>query len=168
MGNVSAVDPKKKREVFDRLGTTRERDKILLRRSVGKSIEDADSAALAAFYANVRCRAEDEEKAFFIACLYCEQRRNGRVTLPTAWGDYTKKNNRDGDKLLHLLDMPWNDNVARSIIKTVKFLNREGYLIDLEWLYNDIRKWDSNKTRRNWASSYSRAHSNIKEDKTNA
>lgn len=160
--------PKEYSPVFSGLDPTgkSEKDRIRLKRCVGKSIGDADPGALTAFYGNVRCSKEDEDKAFFIATHYCEQGGNGSMSLPEAWGRYTKQNGGNGNSLLRLLDLQWSNAVAAGLTRAIRLLSGKGYAIDFEWLFYDIKHWGEFKTRRKWAIAYSVA-SNKTEEKAN-
>ena len=142
---------KKERQLFfARLEPTNlnKKDRILLRRCVGRSIEEVGTSAWGAFYKNVpfNFSEEDEKKAFFV-----EQGKNGTSSLPEAWARYSARKECGDERVLHLLDRSWNKATALSVIKTARLLMREGYSIDMERLFTDIKFWGSAITKRNWA-----------------
>lgn len=127
------------------------RDTIKLKRAVGRSIRNVDSATLTAFYSNVNCPYELEEKAFYIACLLCEQGGNGSTELPAAWASYAKKKSLPHAKFTRLIDTPWSDTVAYSLVRIIRRLTREGYSINLEKLMYDVVHWNSESVKQQWA-----------------
>lgn len=138
-------------------------DVILLKRAVGRKFSDVSPETMAAFYSHVFCPEWAEEKMFYLACLYCEQGKNGSVELPVAWGRYNAKHDMASariSRLARLVDRPWDDNVALSLVKIVRLLIRDGYSIDFEKLATDVKFWNSDRMKRDWARKMSR----IKED----
>ena len=138
---------------FDRLIPTErnKKDRILLKRAVGKSICNVDAATLSVFYANVYCPYYLEEKLFYVACLYCEQGKNGTMEVPAAWAYYSKKHDISDGMIARLVDSPWTDSVAMSLIRLVRRMMADGYSIDMEKLANDIKFWNTERTRLEWA-----------------
>ena len=149
-----------KHNLFDGLVPTErnKRDRMLLKRAVCRNIHNVDTQTLSAFYGHVflPCSDELEEKMFYVACLYCEQGKNGATEVPTAWASYSKKHDIPNGMITRLVDSPWNDNVATSLIRIVRRLIAEGYSIDMEKLATDIKFWNNDKMRYEWARKMSR------------
>lgn len=148
--------------LFDKLipADGNKKDRILLKRAIGKSLHDVNTATAAAFYANVACEKKFEERLFYIACLYCEQGRNGTLEVPSAWARYRKKHDIPNGMIARLVDSPWNDIVAISLVRIVRRLMADGYSIDMEAFARDIKKWNTKEVRLEWA----KKMSTIKED----
>lgn len=145
-----------KKPILSNLDGARRQDKILLKRAVGRKIYNVDAPTLSAFYANVFCPKWMEEKAFYVACLCCEQGKNGTTELPVAWASFSKKKDIKNNVIARLVDQPWSDNVALSLTRIVRRMIAEGYSIDFEKLLNDIIYWNSDITRLAWARKISR------------
>ena len=163
---------KERKTVFGQLKPTEDnlkksgfrRDCALLKRAVGRPIQSVDANTLAAFYSRVPLRYKEgdkdrclnEEKAFYIACLYCLQGGNGKAELPAAWASYAVKHKVDHTTITRLVDQPWNDNVAQSLVRIVRRMMSDGYSIDLEALMYDVTFWNTWLTRKHWAENISK------------
>lgn len=140
-----------KKLLFKRLDNVNDHDRILLKKSVGRSLKKADAQTMAAFYGNVYCSASKEEAAFYLACLYCLQGENGELELPSAWAKFAKKHEYNNNAITRLIDRPWDDVVAQSLVHLIRRMLNEGYKIDFEALMFSINIWNTPKMKRHWA-----------------
>ena len=151
---------KEHRNLFSNLNPTEKntRDRILLKRAVGRNISDVNAQTLSAFYKHIFLphSNELEEKMFYLACLYCEQGKNGTIEVPTAWASYSQKHGIPNGAITRLIDSPWNNNTAMSLIRIIRRLIAEGYSIDMEKLATDVKFWNNDRMRLEWAKKISR------------
>ena len=151
--------------MFEKLNSAKKAEKVKLRRAVGRNIADVDTDTMAAFYGSVYCNHTLEERAFYLACLYCEQDGNGTAELPVAWASYAAKHDIPHSTITRLIDSPWNDGIALSLVRIIRRMISEGYSIDFEKRMYDVKDWNTEKTRKQWAKKISKSEENENEKK---
>lgn len=146
---------------LNKLGTP---EKCALKRAVGKTIQEANPHALAAFY---KCMPFDvprwqEERWFTIACLRCLWNETANSVAPLekvvsrmiSSGDLYEST---GHKIEQILDTTWDSDgyLLTKITRLVKTIRaKESAMpIDFSTLLQDLIYWNaqSQSTQRRWA-----------------
>lgn len=141
--------------------------RILMRRSAGKTVSDADSNTLLGFYRNYYGKESEENKYFFSACVHCLwdiKDHNRMFSLPEAVKEMDKGSASSFEKrLLRLLEMHWDNDgfILNKMFHLVRFCKSKGIRIDCAKLLADILCWDKDNgayIRKKWAREYNLAN----------
>lgn len=166
-------------QYFDRIDTLSDENRIALRRSCGKMINELDAYTLSMFYRYIPDFVVNNSlnKWLLATCIHCLWNNNeksqgevDRLSVEEALKFYRAENNSNisesFEKRIHnLLDTPWDEYgfMADKYLKIVKMLRQKGYAIDGRCILEDLLFWDSDSriVQRRWAKTL---NSNYKEE----
>lgn len=155
-------------EKIDKLSTG---ERVALKRSGGKLLNEASAEALGAFYKALPYGVSQnmEDRWFFAATLRCMWKpdEHMEMSLEKATADYASKGEFSDSyekRIMSLLDMSWDEDgfMASKIWRTVKMLKQKGYVIDVVPLIKDLYLWNSESrfVQKRWARTYWHTDSN--------
>lgn len=160
------MDLTKERDFLARIDGFSTGGRAVLRRACGRTLEQADSSALATFYSVLPggLRLNDEEGWFEGACLRCMWRPDEEENIPAeqALAKLAEKQDKDDDpykrRLIALLDTPRDADgyMAIKLWRMIKLLKQKGYIIDCAVLISDICRWNqsSRYVQKKWARAF--------------
>lgn len=156
-------------DLFDGVKRLSTGQQASLKRSAGRTLREADAAALQAFFTAVPPQKPyNREKAFAVVCGIClwksEQRNN---TKPFAECMHILRLQKGTDgcdgldaRFRNLIDTAWNDDdgyMAAKLTRMLKLLkSSEISCPDPEGLYKDLCNWDHPErfVQRRWMEAY--------------
>lgn len=161
---VSDTDGKIK-EFFERLDKTTDRNKLALRRSAGKTLQNVDAAAILSFYQVLPPDVSpwEENRYFFAACVYCliDAENENAVSIPKAMAQYylLKDTENIQKRFTDILDTAWDDTdgfMESKLLRLIQMLRSEGYYVDSTHLLRSLLSWnsDSQFIQKKWAQEY--------------
>ena len=146
-------------DFFSRVKALSSKDKIQLKRAVGKTLENADVLTLLAFYKAYPEKWNEEilSAYFFTAGIYCSM-GSSKVLFQERLRDiYQDKDVSDSTKqsIIRLLSMDWEESgkMTHYLMRFVRILEREGKAFNTEALLKDLIYWNDEKkiSKRTWA-----------------
>ena len=145
------------------------KEKLLFRRAFGRSLNEADAAALLKFYSILpkEIPAYDEEKWFFAACVHCLPKEYVENPLPLdqAIWEYKQISKREETftesfekRVIVILDMRWDDSgmLLNRMSNMIRFLESKNFFIDGRGLLNDLLRWnrEDKVIQKRWVKNY--------------
>lgn len=151
-------------EFTDKLFELDTGDRTALKRSAGKPMEEADGAAIMAFYRavpyGVRLREHEESKWFAVACLVCLQKEKTKsVAFEKCLAALGEGSDSFEKKVSSLLDSDWDARMIRKLFGLAKMMKQKDLHINHAALLDDLLKWErpDRRIQKKWARAYSRA-----------
>ena len=146
---------------FDSLDQLPISDRVLLKRSCGKTMAQAGAAVMMVFYRllpeNVGWR--NEERWFAAACCHCLEEPDvmGRKPLAEQLRNesFISKNSNGIRRGQILMDTEWDNDgyFTVKLVRLVKFLKQKGYPVDCSRLLTDLLRWnyENKPVQKEWA-----------------
>jgi CRISPR type I-E-associated protein CasB/Cse2 len=146
-----------KSEFFAKLGKLSMGDMAVLKRSLGKPLSNALSAAGAFFKIMPFYKAWEEDTYFFIACAYCLFSKSNAPSK--SFIKYLCELSRESDgvekRLISLLDTSKKNSIYfyGKLSRMLRMIYQKGHTPDLKELLDDLLNWEheSRYVQLKWA-----------------
>ena len=140
-----------KGRLIERVTSLPKENRIALRRSFGKALDDASFRALTSLYMLYDAETkEDDEIHFFVltlVCYYGDYAENG-IAFKDALSKYYYTDISDSEKkrIMHLMDKPRKKRgmFYKELASIIKKIARENIFIDATDLSEALKKWNWN------------------------
>lgn len=153
-------------EFFREVDALDERERILLRRSFGRLLQDCDARTMMVFYRVLPTEVKpwEQNRWLFAAGVHClwEGEKAGEP-LPVAAADYQYRNHGNAPgtfwhRLAVLMDTDWDDDefLLLGMARMIRLLRNRGYVIDSNDLLASMLGWnaDNRYVQRRWAEQF--------------
>ena len=137
---------------FSQADRLEKKDRVLLKRSCGAMLSDADGKTLTVFYRLLpgTVNRYEEDKWFLALCVHClwdeddNSRRRPMEQQISLMNIREKLTDSFEHRLTTLLDTPWNDDgyLNQKLTRMARMLKQKGYPVDGAALLNDLLHWD--------------------------
>ena len=133
--------------------TLEKKDRVLLKRSCGAMLSEADGQTLTVFYRLLpkSVRSYEEELWFLALCIHClwDEEDNGKrrpMEKQISAMKYREELTESFDhRFTVLLDTPWNSDgyLNQKLTRMAKLLKQKGYPVDGAELLDALLHWDA-------------------------
>ncbi len=155
------------------------KDRVLLKRSCGAMLSEADGKTLTVFYRLLpgTVNRYEEDKWFLALCVHClwdeddNARRRPMEQQISLMNTREKLTDSFEHRLTTLLDTPWNDDgyLNQKLTRMAKMLKQKGYPVDGAELLTDLLHWDSENrfVQKKWIRAFCNTESENNTDNNN-